>query len=305
MLFRQLEYLVALSRERHFARAAQACHVSQPALSEALRKLEDELGVLLVRRGRAYEGLTPEGERIVLRAQRILADRDALRDEVDALRTGLSGRLRIGSVPTASGAVSLLTGPFCTAHPLAAVELSTDLRSEELLRLVRNFEIDAGVTYLPGPGHEDLRALPLYEERYVLLTGAADEPAQHPRVTWAQAARLPLCLLHPGLQGRRVLDEVFAGLGLEPTPRVETDSVASLFAHVRTGHWASVVPYAWLHVFGVPRGMRAVPLAEPAHSAPIGLVIAAREPGSVMARALLEVARRTEVAAVLNSLPTA
>ncbi|MFJ7906010.1 LysR family transcriptional regulator [Kitasatospora sp. NPDC096204] len=303
MLFRQLEYLVALSRERHFARAAQACHASQPALSEALRKLEDELGVLLVRRGRAYEGLTPEGERIVLWAQRILADRDALRDEVDALRTGLSGRLRIGSVPTASGAVSLLTGPFCTAHPLAAVELSTDLRSEELLRLVRNFEIDAGVTYLPGPGHEDLRAVPLYEERYVLLTGPADELAQHPRATWAQAARLPLCLLHPGMQGRRVLDEVFAGLGLEPTPRVETDSVASLFAHVRTGQWASVVPYAWLHVFGVPQGMRAVPLAEPAHSAPIGLVIAAREPGSVMARALLEVARRTEVAAVLGSLP--
>ncbi|MFB7124520.1 LysR family transcriptional regulator [Kitasatospora sp. NPDC056273] len=303
MLFRQLEYLVALARERHFARAAQACHVSQPALSEALRKLEDELKVLLVRRGRSYEGLTPEGERIVLWAQRILADRDALRDEVDALRTGLAGRLRIGSVPTASGAVPLLTGPFCAAHPLAAVELSTDLRSDELLRQVRNFEIDAGITYLPGPGTDDLRALPLYEERYVLLTGPADELARHPRATWEEAARLPLCLLHPGMQGRRVLDEVFAGLGLEATPRVETDSVASLFAHVRTGHWASIVPYAWLHVFGVPHGMRAVPLAEPVHSAPIGLVTAAREPGSVMARALLEVARRTEVAAVLGSLP--
>ncbi|MFF4383488.1 LysR family transcriptional regulator [Kitasatospora sp. NPDC001547] len=305
MLFRQLEYLVALARERHFARAAEACHVSQPALSEALRKLEDELKVLLVRRGRSYQGLTAEGERIVLRAQRILADRDALRDEVDALRTGLSGRLRIGSVPTASGAVPLLTGPFCAAHPLAAVELSTDLRSEELLRQVRNFEIDAGITYLSGPGTDDLRTLPLYEERYVLLTGPADELARHPRATWEEASRLPLCLLHPGMQGRRVLDEVFAGFGLEPTPRVETDSVASLFAHVRTGHWASIVPYAWLHVFGVPHGMRAVPLAEPAHSTPIGLVIAAREPGSVMARALLEVARRTEVAALLGSLPEA
>ncbi|WP_316528237.1 LysR family transcriptional regulator [Kitasatospora brasiliensis] len=305
MLFRQLEYLVALARERHFARAAQACHVSQPALSEALRKLEDELKVLLVRRGRSYEGLTPEGERIVLWAQRILADRDAMRGEVDALRTGLSGRLRIGSVPTASGAVSLLTGPFCAAHPLASVELSTDLRSEELLRLVRNFEIDAGISYLSGPGTDELRTLPLYEERYVLLTGPADELARHPRATWAEASRLPLCLLHPGMQGRRVLDEVFAGLGLEPTPRIETDSVASLFAHVRTGQWASIVPYAWLHVFGVPHGMRAVPLAEPEHSTPIGLVIAAREPGSVMARALLEIARRTEVAAVLESLPGA
>ncbi|MFD8750241.1 LysR family transcriptional regulator [Kitasatospora sp. NPDC059577] len=303
MLFRQLEYLVALARERHFARAAQACHVSQPALSEAVRKLEDELKVLLVRRGRAYEGLTPEGERIVLWARRILADRDALRDEVDALRTGLSGRLRIGSVPTASGAVSLLTGPLCAAHPLATVELSTDLRSEELLRQVRDFEIDAGITYLPGPGADDVRTLPLYEERYVLLTGLADELARHPGATWTEASRLPLCLLHSGMQGRRVLDEVFAGLGLEPTPRVETDSVASLFAHVRTGHWASVVPYAWLHVFGVPHGMQAVPLVEPVHSASIGLVIAAREPGSVMARALLDVARRTDVAAVLGSLP--
>ncbi|MEU9040537.1 MULTISPECIES: LysR family transcriptional regulator [unclassified Kitasatospora] len=304
MLFRQLEYLVALARERHFARAAQACHVSQPALSEAVRKLEDELKVLLVRRGRAFEGLTPEGERIVLWAQRILADRDALRDEVDALRTGLSGRLRIGSVPTASGAVSLLTGPLCAAHPLVTVELSTDLRSEELLRQVRNFEIDAGITYLPEPGADDLRTLPLYEERYVLLTSLADGLARHPRATWEEASRLPLCLLHAGMQGRRVLDEVFAGLGLAPTPRVETDSVASLFAHVRTGHWASVVPYAWLHVFGVPHGMQAVPLVEPVHGAPIGLVVAAREPGSVMARALLEVARRTGIAAVLGSLPS-
>ncbi|MFE3876904.1 LysR family transcriptional regulator [Kitasatospora sp. NPDC059146] len=305
MLFRQLEYLVALARERHFARAAQACRVSQPALSEALRKLEDELGVLLVRRGRAYEGLTPEGERIVRWAQRILADRDALRDEVDALRTGLSGRLRIGSVPTASGAVPLLTGPFCTAHPLAAVELSTDLRADELLRQVRDFEIDAGLSYLPEQGAEGVRTVPLYEERYVLLTGPADGLAGQPHATWTEASRLPLCLLHPGMQGRRVLDGVFAGLGLAPVPRVETDSVGSLFAHVRAGHWASVVPYAWLHVFGVPPGMRAVPLVEPVHSTPIGLVTAAREPGSVMARALREVARRTDLAGVLGALPKA
>jgi DNA-binding transcriptional LysR family regulator len=303
MLLRQLEYLVALARERHFARAAQACHVSQPALSEGLRKLEEELDVLLVRRGRAYEGLTPEGERIVLWAQRILADADALKDEVDALRTGLTGRLRIGSVPTASGAVSLLTGPFCAAHPLATVEVMTDLRSADILRQVRNFEIDAGITYLDDDLSDSFRTLALYEERYVLLTGLADGRARRPTATWAEASRLPLCLLHGGMQGRRVLDGVFAGLGLHPTPRVETDSVASLFAHVRTGQWASVVPYAWLQVFGVPHGMQAVPLVEPVHSAPIGLVISSREPGSVMARALCETARRTGVAAVLESLP--
>ncbi|MEU2234868.1 LysR family transcriptional regulator [Streptomyces vietnamensis] len=303
MLFRQLEYLVALSRERHFARAAQACHVSQPALSEAIRKLEDELDVPLVLRGRRYEGLTPEGERIVVWAQRLLADRDALKSEVGALRTGLSGRIRIGAVPTASGAVALLTAPFCLAHPLVTVEVAADLRSEDVLRQLRNFEIDAGVTYLHKGLADHFQAVPLYEERYVLLTGTADALPQRASATWEEASRLPLCLLTGTMQGRQVLDEVFAEVGVRPSPRVETDSVASLFAHVRTGRWASIVPHTWLHVFGVPHGMRAVPMAEPARSVPVGLVTVVREPESVTARALREVAGRTDVAAALDRLP--
>lgn len=305
MLFRQLEYLVALSRERHFARAAQVCHVSQPALSEAVRKLENELEVPLVRRGRKYEGLTAEGERIVVWAQRILADRDALKDEVDALRTGLGGRLRIGSVPTASGAVSLLTGPFCAAHPLVTVEISADMQARDILRQLRDFELDAGLTYLHEELPEGFRTVPLYDERYVLLTAAADGVGHRPTATWAEASRLPLCLLTSAMQGRRTVDGLFAEAGLRPEPRVETDSVGTLFAHVRTGQWASVVPHAWLHVFGVPHGMWAVPLIEPARAVPVGLVTVAREPESVMARALNDLARMIDVAGALERLPGA
>ncbi|AWW36876.1 LysR family transcriptional regulator [Streptomyces cadmiisoli] len=303
MLLRRLEYLVALSRERHFARAAQACYVSRPALSEAIRKLEDELDVPLVRRGRKYEGLTPEGERIVVWAQRILADRDALKDEVGALRTGLSGTLRIGVIPTAAGAVAQLTAPFCAARPLVTVTVLGDLQADDILRQLTRFEIDAGITYL----HEDLpdtfRAVAPYRERHVLLTGAADGTAQRATVSWAEASRLPLCLLTGAVQGRRVVDEVFAEVGLRSSPRVETDSVAGLFAHVRTGRWAGIVPHAWLHVFGVPPGMRAVPLVEPAREVSVGLVTTARKPGSVMARALRELARSTDVEAALERLP--
>lgn len=303
MLFRQLEYLVALSRERHFARAAQACYVSQPALSEAIRKLEADLDVPLVHRGRKFEGLTPEGERIVVWAQRILADRDALKDEVDAMRAGLSGRLRIGSVPTASPAVPLLTAPFCAQHPLVTAQVISNLRSDEVLRRLQDFDIDAGITYIHEGISENFRVIPLYEERYVLLAGETDGPAGQTTITWASAVGLPLCLLAPDMQGRRVVDAAFAEAGVEPVPRVETDSVASLFAHVRTGRWAGVVPNAWLHAFGVPRGMRAVPLVEPARTVPIGLVITAREPGSVMARALVDTARRTDVATALENPP--
>ncbi|WP_256967924.1 hypothetical protein [Streptomyces sp. CS227] len=86
-------------------------------------------------------------------------------------------------------------------------------------------------------------------------------------------------------------------------PRVETHSVATLFAHVRTGNWASVVPHTWLHVFGAPHGMRALPLVEPVRAVPVGLVVTACEPGSAMARALTEVARHTDVAGALERLP--
>ena len=89
MLFRQLEYFVAVARERHFARAAQACYVSQPALSAAIAKLERELNVTLINRGHNYEGLTPEGERLVVWAKRILAEQDAFKAEVAAVQSAM------------------------------------------------------------------------------------------------------------------------------------------------------------------------------------------------------------------------
>lgn len=114
MLFRQLEYFVAVAQERHFARAAEKCYVSQPALSSAIAKLERELNVTLINRGHSFEGLTREGERLVVWAKRILAEHAAFKAEVDAVRSGITGTLRLGTVPTASttasGAVGVLLG---------------------------------------------------------------------------------------------------------------------------------------------------------------------------------------------------
>ena len=88
MLLRQLEYFVAVARERHFARAAEACYVSQPALSASIAKLERELNVTLINRGRNFEGLTVEGDRLVVWAKRVLAVHDGLVAEAAALRSG-------------------------------------------------------------------------------------------------------------------------------------------------------------------------------------------------------------------------
>ncbi|MFG2549706.1 LysR family transcriptional regulator [Streptomyces sp. NPDC048581] len=303
MLLRQLEYLVALARARHFAKAAQACYVSQPALSEGIRKLEDELGIPLVQRGRRFDGFTPEGERVVLWAQRILADRDAMQSEIQALRAGLSGRLRIGTVPTAATAVALLTQPFCAANPLATVQVFADLQAEDIVNRLRTYELDAAVTYHSSVAAHDFKFVPLYQERYVLLTQRTAPGSGPDEISWEEASQYPLCLLHPMMQGRQVLDAVFEAVGVSVTPRVETDSIASLFAQVRAGQWASVVPHAWLHVFGVPAGMRAVPLVRPVRTERIGLVVPAREPVSVIGQALIDVVGRAGIAATLERLP--
>lgn len=290
MLFRQLEYFVALARERHFARAAAACYVSQPALSEAIRKLEHELNMPLIRRGHAFEGLTPEGERLVLWARRILADQDAFRQEAEALKSGLTGRLRLGVVPAASTTAALLIDPFCAAHPLTRVSLTTSLRSAQVIDLLRRFELDAGIIYREGQDTEGLRVTPLYTERQVLVAMPGLLTGQQESISWPEVFELPLCLLNQGMRGRQVLDEALSGYGRALDPQLETDSVASLYAQVGTGRWASIVPYPWTQTVRPSLTTRILTLHDPEVVSRIVLVTAAAAPGSVLVRALLETA---------------
>ncbi|MGP3755696.1 LysR family transcriptional regulator [Streptomyces sp. IBSNAI001] len=298
MQLRQLEYLVALARERHFVRAAAACYVSQPSLSAAIRRLEHELNVPIVRRGRRYEGLTPEGEVVLAWAHRILAERDSLRQELSALRDGLTGTLRLGVVPTALPTTSLLTGPFCERHPGARVSIES-LSSADITHGLAEFELDAAMTYLED---DSLRRLPLYEERYMLLTPAHGPLGTARSASWSQAAVLPLCLLNPRMRNRRIIDECFAADGATAVPAIESDTVAGLYAHLPGGRWSSVISHAWLHMFGVPEGMRVVPLEGPAHGPRVGLVTGPDEPPSVLAGALLAVAREAGVREALDAL---
>jgi DNA-binding transcriptional LysR family regulator len=288
VLFRQLEYFVALARERHFARAAAACFVSQPALSDAIRKLEHELDVPLVVRGHAFEGLTPEGERLVLWAQRILADHDALKQEVTALRSGLSGRLRLGVIPSATPTAARLVAPFCEAHPLARVSLAESLRSAEIVRRLRAYELDAGLLYPDAAAGPDLARHVLYTEEHVMVASrelAGNLPEQ---AAWAQVAHLPLCLLEGGMRARQLLDEAVAGHGLTLEPQVETDSVASALTHAATGRFAAVVPRAWLRALAPVENLRVIRLHDPVVRMQIALVTPAATPGPLLLRAFVD-----------------
>src|ERR1700736_5301182 len=116
MIVRYLEYIVALSSERHFARAATACNVTQPTLSAGIKQLEEGLGVLIVERRQRFVGFTSEGERVLAWAQRVLADYSGLAQELSEMREGMVGQLRIGAIPVTLPIISLLTTPFIQHH---------------------------------------------------------------------------------------------------------------------------------------------------------------------------------------------
>ena len=172
MVLRQLEYLAALAREKHFGRAAEACHVSQPTLSAAIRLLEDDLGAPIVERGHRYVGLTPQGQVVLDHAHRVLAEIENLRHELDEIDKGLTGRLRIGAIPTALPIVSQLTGPFFGRFPGVTVDGSVPLNSQEIERGIEDFELDAGLTYLDAEPIAHLKTKPICVEEYLFLTPA-------------------------------------------------------------------------------------------------------------------------------------
>lgn len=263
MLFRQLEYFVAVAREQHFARAAQACYVSQPALSAAIAKLENELGVSLINRGHAFEGLTPEGERLVIWARRILAEHDAFKSEVDAVQTGISGTLRVGVGPTATAPTALIVQAFAAAHPLARIRVSEHLRATDLHRRVHDFELDAAVAYLTPTDQEGLNVTPLYQERYVAVGTHALIPQDTTTLTWSEASQFPLALLNTEMRVRQFIDQAFSENGITVNPQIEAESIETLTMHVSTGHWMSIVPHTAIHTLTPTAGIIAVPLTEP------------------------------------------
>ena len=212
-------------------------------------------------------------------ARQILADVGGLDAELDAMRGGLTGQLRIGAIPTSLPSVSLLTTPLSRSHPGITVAVYS-LNSRQIERGLAEFELELGVTYLDSEPLTGVRTLALYQEHYILLTDEDGPFGARDEVTWAEAATLPLCLLTGDMQNRRIVDGIFHEAGAEPKPTLETNSISTLITHVRDGPWSSVMAHAWLHAFEVPRGMRVIPLVEPATTRTIGLVWLDRDPGA-------------------------
>ncbi|MFS2004556.1 LysR family transcriptional regulator [Duganella sp. CT11-25] len=300
MFIRQLEYLVTLAELGHFSRAAEACHVSQPALSSAIAKLEQELDLKLVRRGRNYEGLTEEGRRVIGWAQHMLSSYEAMRQEaVDANRT-LSGTLRIGAIPTAMPVVPFLTAGCQDRY--SAIKLTIlSLPSDEIVRRLDNCDLDLGLTFLDGNTLAGFQVHPLFHERYVLVARDAAVFGGRTSLNWAEAAELDLCLLTANMQSRQIIDASFRSVAAKPRIKVETDSIFALYAQVRFSDLCAVVPHSVLSLIELRQELAIVPIL-PQLSRQIGLVLRNQDPLPAVTAAVLNMALQVPLQARFDSL---
>jgi len=278
-LFVSFKYLVALDDHRHFGRAALACHVTQPALSNALRALEEHFGTSIVKRGRNFAGFTPEGDRILASARRMLHEHELLQQDLHSRVDNPSGNLTIGAVPTAVPIAARFAAMLQDRHPdirptlrsMSSIEIETGLESLAL-------DLGLGYTERIDNSRSLLRVVPQYAEQYFLLRRAsvasADKLRIGPPIGWREAAELPLCLLSSEMHNRTIVDRAFtAATGQPVSPAIETNSILTLALSVAAGRVCSVMPGALLSFVRDYRELEALPLVGPQVEVPIAFLV--------------------------------
>jgi DNA-binding transcriptional LysR family regulator len=258
MFVRQLHYLVALAEHKHFAHAAESCWVSQPALSAGIRQLERELGIMIILRDRRFQGFTPEGERVLVWARQTLASLEGLRQEAALAQLVAGGHLAIGTVPSALRAVSMLASEYRRAIPKLTLEVFS-LSTRDIFHRLKNKEIHLGIAYADS-ADAAIESITLYSERFVLLSSDHAGLPTKSSYSWAEAARLPLCLFNHEMQNRKIVDTAFLQAGVVPNVVVETNTLSVLYEEVRTGEVCSIAPVSALPDYFLASGINIRPL---------------------------------------------
>ena len=280
---RDLELLVSLSRHKNFSHAAADCNISQPAFSTRIRKLEEEFKLPLVRRGNSFLGFTREGEVALKWARKLLADAEGMRQEINALRNNLDGKLTLGVIPTAMPFAARVSSQLRRKHPNLSIEIHSQ-STRQITRRLNDFSLDAGIMYFDD-ADPDI-TVKLYEERYVLIAPQTLAPGYKTQVTWAEAAQFPLCLLTPDMRNRQLIDAVFEQVSAVPTVVMEASGFSAVLAQVVSGNAATIAPVSVAETFLALSSTVQFDLVKPVMTHTIGLSIKDQSPVLPMVQAL-------------------
>jgi len=243
MEVRQLRYLVALADERHFTRAAAREHVAQPALSQQIRRLEEQVGVPLVERTTRSVALSEAGELLVARARRILNELDAAQAELEALKGVQVGHVTVGVLHTMGPVdVSLALALFRERHP--GVELTVrEQSSEELAEMLRLDELD--LAFLSVTERVESHGLGLHQlvsEELVLVVSPGHRLAGRRRVRMAELAGEEFVSYRAGSRLRELLESAGRSAGFEPRVTLESNESERIRRLVGRGLGVAILP---------------------------------------------------------------
>lgn len=291
-----MRYLVALDEHKHFARAAQACHVTQPALSNAIRALEEEFGSPIVKRGRTFVGFTPEGERLLQSARRMLREEQLLKQDLSSVTGQPQGSLAIGVVPSAEPVAARFAATLQARHP-GITPVVRSMSSQEIEEGLEELTLDMGLGFIERvrPVAGALRTLQQYTEHYFLVR-KADKPGTEGMrfgepITWKDVAELPLCLMTSEMHNRAIVDRAFADAGAKVSPALETNSLLTLALSAVGGAVCVVMPGALVGAVRPYRELEALPLTGPEVQTPIGFMVQTAERHSRPLEAALTLAQ--------------
>lgn len=289
-----LRYLVALDEHKHFARAAQACFVTQPALSNAIRALEEEFGASIVRRGRTFVGFTPEGERLLESARRMLREEQLLKQDLSSVSGQPQGSLSIGVVPSAEPVAARFAVMLQARHP-GITPVVRSMSSQEIEAGLEELTLDLGLGFIERVRPGALRTVPQYTEHYFLVRKAGQPGEQGMRfgapMRWQEAAALPLCLMTSEMYNRHIVDGAFAEAGLQVRPVLETNSLLTLALSAVGGAVGCIMPGALVGAVRAYRELEARPLTGPEVRTAIGFMVQTRERHSRPLEAALTLAQ--------------
>ncbi|HTX32421.1 MAG TPA: LysR family transcriptional regulator [Solirubrobacteraceae bacterium] len=243
MDLRQLRYLVALAEEQNFTRAAVREHVAQPALSQQLRRLEDELGVVLIERTTRHMSLTDAGRLLVARARRIMAEVEAAQSDLEALKGIEVGRVRVGAIHTMGPIdVSLVLTIFHRRHP--GVELTVrEESSEDLAEMIRDDELDlAFLSVTERVESHDLALHQLVSEELVVLMPLDHRLARRRRVRMVELRGEEFISYRPGARLRELLLAAGRHAGFEPRVTLESNESQRVRRLVARGMGVAILP---------------------------------------------------------------
>ena len=296
-LFESMRYLSALHQHGHFGHAAQACHITQPGLSNAIRAMEEQLGVTIVRRGRQYEGLTPEGQIVLSCANRMLHEQEVLLQELASMQRQPRGRLTIGAVPTAIPIAARFAARLRARHAGITITLRS-MSSLEIETGIEDLGVDVAFGYVERASArtgEKIEVFKQYDERYYLLQQAPATARGKRRIGkpmhWRDAAALPLCLLTAEMHNRTIIDAAFERAGVRAKSCIDSSELLGLMVTVQTGEVCSVLPGALVALALQVPAMQARPLVEPDVVIEIGLFTLVHAHASLAHQAALALAR--------------